>query len=94
LRKYGFESIGLKFDGKHGTSKGEENVQKACPRGGGEPSNKAAVAFVRGTYIRIRERSRREERQVWEPEGHIKWREHCWWAYSAFSRRKVAWIFN
>ena len=69
MRKYGFESIGLKFDGKHGTSKGEENVQKACPRGGGEPSNRAAVAFVRGTYIRIRERARREERQVCAPEG-------------------------
>ncbi len=53
------------------------NVQKS-------PSSKAAALLTRGAYSQVRERERREERQVCEPEGQAKVREHRWWLFSTF----------
>ncbi len=36
------------------------------------------------SVLTVRERERREERQVCEPEGQATWRERRWWLFSTF----------
>jgi len=60
------------------------NVQKACPRGGGGFVQQGRSHFDARSILSVRERERREERQVCEPEGSAKWRERCWRLFSTF----------
>ncbi len=74
-------------------------VKKACPReGGGSALSPAQTQgrqdalfhrqgrspFDAPSVLTVRERERREERQVCEPEGQAQGRERRWWLFSTF----------
>ncbi len=63
-------------------------IKKACPESCRRVRQQGRSQFDARSVLPVRERERREERQVCEPEGQANWRERRWRLFSTFPEGK------